>query len=159
MTKVIKHGAVGGVSSVAGGGKVGHGFLSSGFTQAFAPGIDGIDPGNIGQSPARIAAAAIVGGTAAELGGGKFANGAVTGAFSRAFDDELHQWKEQSSLTSATCTSESVCTRERQIYAHEVDRFESLPALASPVTKSTGLVARYRSTVRQPIRRTLPYDE
>lgn len=91
IMKVIAHGAVGGLSSVAQGGKFGHGFLSSGFTQAFSNQIGRIDAGNFGQSPLRIAAAAVIGGTAAELGGGKFANGAVTGAFSRAFNDEHHR--------------------------------------------------------------------
>ncbi len=90
LLKVIAHGGVGGLSSVASGGKFGHGFLASGFTQAFAPGIDRIDRGNSGISVARTAAAAVVGGTASAMGGGKFANGAVTGAFSRAFNDEKH---------------------------------------------------------------------
>ena len=84
IAKVAAHGFVGGISSVAQGGKFSQGFLSAGATQALSTPIDNLDRATI-----RVAAAAVVGGTAAELGGGKFANGAVTGAFSRAFNDEL----------------------------------------------------------------------
>lgn len=87
--KIAAHAAVGGIGSVLNGGKFGHGFASAGFTQAFAPAIDGIDAGSR-SSAGRITAAAVVGGTSSVITGGKFANGAVTGAFSRAFNDELH---------------------------------------------------------------------
>ncbi|MGQ0700877.1 MAG: FG-GAP-like repeat-containing protein [Panacagrimonas sp.] len=80
LLKIVAHGAVGGFSSVAQGGKFGSGFLSAGFTEAFAPGISGIK-----STPGQAVAAAVIGGTASVLGGGKFGNGAVTGAFSYAF--------------------------------------------------------------------------
>lgn len=89
--KVLSHATAGGVMSVMQGGKFGHGFASAGITQAFAPGIDGIDRANTGYSAARVIAAAMVGGTASVASGGKFANGAITGAFSRAFNDESHR--------------------------------------------------------------------
>lgn len=79
------------MSSFANGGHFQRGFLSAGVAQAFAPGIADLDSSSFGQSPMRIAAAAVVGGTTAVLDGGKFANGAVTGAFSRAFNDEYHK--------------------------------------------------------------------
>ncbi len=71
---------VGGVSSVLGGGKFGHGFISAGVTGA--AGVNGIP--NVS---ARTAAAALVGGTVSRLTGGKFANGAVTGAMQSALND------------------------------------------------------------------------
>jgi hypothetical protein len=91
IAKIVVHGAVGGLSSVAQGGKFGSGFLSSGFTEAFAPGI----ARNISSVPGQVAAAAVVGGTASEIGGGKFANGAVTGAFSYTFNHLAHSMDQR----------------------------------------------------------------
>jgi len=75
----VSNGAIGGVTSVAQGGKFGHGFASAGLSQAVMPYAQSAFEG-IGQ----YAAAAVVGGTVSHLTGGKFANGAVTGAFSAA---------------------------------------------------------------------------
>ena len=83
--KALSHGAVGGITSVIGGGRFGHGFVSAGAAQALSGPI-----GRIGGRFRRTAAAAAVGGTLSAATGGKFANGAITGAFSRAFNDELH---------------------------------------------------------------------
>ena len=83
--KALSHGAVGGIASVLGGGRFGHGFVSAGAAQALSGPI-----GRIGGRFRRTAAAAAVGGTLSAATGGKFANGAITGAFSRAFNDELH---------------------------------------------------------------------
>jgi hypothetical protein len=88
--KIIAHGAVGGLRSVAQGGKFEHGLLAGAFTATFAPGINYIK--GLGY---RVAAAAMVGGAAAELGGGKFANGAITGAFSRLFNEEIKGRQDQ----------------------------------------------------------------
>ena len=81
LAKAAAHGVVGGVRSVASGGKFGPGFLAASFTQLASPAIAGIGGKGFGGSAARAIAAAVVGGTASRLGGGKFANGAVTGAF------------------------------------------------------------------------------
>ncbi len=81
LAKSVAHGVVGGVRSVASGGKFGPGFLSAGFTQLASPAIGRIGGDGAGGASARVIAAAVVGGTASKLGGGKFANGAVTGAF------------------------------------------------------------------------------
>jgi len=89
--KVVAHGMAGGVMNSLQGGKFGHGFVSAGATQAFSPGIDRIDAGNMGFSAQRTLAAATLGGTVSAMTGGKFANGAVTAAFSRAFNDEKHR--------------------------------------------------------------------
>ena len=86
--KALTHGAVGGITSVIGGGRFGHGFISAAGAQALSGPI-----GRLGNRFQRTAAAAAVGGTLSAATGGKFANGAVTGAFSRAFNDELHQRK------------------------------------------------------------------
>ncbi len=93
--KTLAHGVVGGLSSVAQGGKFGSGFLAAGFTQAASPLIGGINPGHVGSDIGRTVAAAVVGGTASVLGGGKFANGAVTGAFSRLFNDDLQRSRSE----------------------------------------------------------------
>jgi len=85
-SKVIAHGATGGVMSAIQGGSFGHGFVSAAVTQAAAGKIDNIG----GNGGARVAAAALVGGSVSVLTGGKFANGAVTAAFSRAFNEEAH---------------------------------------------------------------------
>ena len=84
--KALSHGAVGGITSMLGGGRFGHGFVSAGAAQALSGPI-----GRIGGRFQRTAAAAAVGGTLSAATGGKFANGAITGAFSRAFNDELHE--------------------------------------------------------------------
>lgn len=88
VAKILAHGVIGGIMSEMQGGEFGSGFLAGGFTQAFAPMVDGIDPGTIGPSLERTIVAAVVGGTASVIGGGKFANGAITGAFSRLFNDD-----------------------------------------------------------------------
>ena len=90
--KVVAHGTVGGVSSVARGGEFHHGFLAAGAAQFAAPGISRIYEGDYSQEAiaVRTTVAAAAGGAAAELGGGKFLNGAITGAFSRLYNDEAH---------------------------------------------------------------------
>lgn len=137
--KVLSHATAGGVMSAMQGGKFGHGFASAGITQAFAPGIDGIDEANTGYSAARVIAAAVVGGTASVASGGKFANGAITGAFSRAFNDEMHR-RARSSARDARgmnydkshpnyhfhqfegeiCAIDSVCTLENVARANRL---------------------------------------
>lgn len=73
---IATHAVVGGIISVAQGGKFGHGFFSAGFTKyagGFIPqggGLGGIAVGTI--------ASAVIGGTASVISGGKFANGAYT---------------------------------------------------------------------------------
>lgn len=74
----VAHGVVGGLSSVATGGKFVHGFEAGAVSAAASPLIDiasGADT-NLG-----TIAAAVVGGTASKVGGGKFSNGAIMGAF------------------------------------------------------------------------------
>jgi len=73
VTKVIAHGAVQGLATMAQGGKFEHGFLSGIFGKL------GARFGFIGS--------VVAAGTAAELGGGKFMNGAVSGAFVYLFND------------------------------------------------------------------------
>ena len=86
--KVAAHGAVGGITSVLGGGKFGHGFAAGGLT-ALGSGLNNSRfIGGLGFSPLRVAIGAAVGGTASRITGGKFANGAVTGAFSQALNNE-----------------------------------------------------------------------
>ncbi|MGQ0801317.1 MAG: RHS repeat-associated core domain-containing protein, partial [Pseudomarimonas sp.] len=85
-SKVVAHGATGGVMSALQGGNFGNGFASAALTQAAGSRID-----NIGNVAGRVATAALVGGSVSVLTGGKFANGAITAAFSRAFNDEAHR--------------------------------------------------------------------
>ncbi|MDO6709001.1 RHS repeat domain-containing protein [Photobacterium sp. 1_MG-2023] len=98
--KTLAHGVAGGISSVMGGGKFGDGFWSAAVTQAFAPDISAIVPGESGLAMfGRVAIAAVIGGTGSRLSGGKFENGAVSGAFSRLFNDESH--REQNDATNS----------------------------------------------------------
>ncbi len=95
FTKVISHGAVGGIGSVLSGGKFGHGFLSAGFTQAVGN-IEGMfveSATKFADRATNAIKAAAIGGTASALSGGKFANGAVTGAFSRLLNDDAFDFK------------------------------------------------------------------
>jgi RHS repeat-associated protein len=77
------HGFVGGIFSMAGGGRFGSGFLAAAFSQLASP-----DPNTAGYYGTIQAAAA--GGIGSILGGGKFADGAVTGAFGYLFNAWKH---------------------------------------------------------------------
>ena len=79
--KVLMSGLVGGLTSVANGGKFGTGFMTAGLSMALAPGIQGVTSNNMA---AGMLVGAFVGGTISEATGGKFANGAATGAFAQA---------------------------------------------------------------------------
>ncbi len=70
----VVDGVVGGIFSVLGGGKFGHGFISSSVGNAFA-GAGGSNP------YARITVSSLIGGTVSSFTGGKFANGAISSAF------------------------------------------------------------------------------
>lgn len=74
-SRVLAHGAVGGLSSKAQGGKFSSGFISSAFTKSVSGRIQTIAGEN---AVGGVLATAAVGGTASVMGGGKFANGAVT---------------------------------------------------------------------------------
>ncbi len=79
------HGLIGGMMSIAQGGKFGAGFLAAGFSD-LAGSIWAGEPGSLGEVLLRSGFHAMVGGAAAILGGGKFENGAVTGAFGYLFN-------------------------------------------------------------------------
>ena len=100
LAKAAAHGVVGGVRSVASGGKFKHGFLAAGVAQLGAPAIDGLK--TVG---GRVAAAAVVGGTASKLGGGKFANGAITAAFGRVYNEEHRKWVNPTGREMRECKS------------------------------------------------------
>jgi RHS repeat-associated protein len=69
------HGMVGGLTSVAEGGKFRSGFIAAGLSDLTAP-----NP-NTTSLALGTAVSAVSGGVGSVLGGGKFGNGAVTGAF------------------------------------------------------------------------------
>jgi hypothetical protein len=77
------------MSSLMGGGKFKHGFLSAAFTAGAS--VNGVfGPAGVSSLSGKLQnafSAALVGGTASVLSGSKFANGAITGAFSRMFND------------------------------------------------------------------------
>ena len=73
-------GAVGGITSVASGGKFGHGFLSAGIGSSVGS-IPGLEGREFQDAFNRVLVGAVVGGTVSEITGGKFANGAAYGAF------------------------------------------------------------------------------
>ena len=90
IASVALHGVVGGLVSVAGGGKFQSGFLAAGFADLAGP--DPVGPGApTEQLAANAAQAAIAGGIGSILGGGKFANGALTGAFGYLYNDLKHE--------------------------------------------------------------------
>ena len=74
------HAMVGGLTSVAEGGKFRSGFIAAGLSDLTAPNPN-TTPIALG-----IAISAVSGGVGSELGGGKFGNGAVTGAFGYLFN-------------------------------------------------------------------------
>lgn len=90
--RIGAHGLVGGISSVLGGGKFGHGFVAAGFTQAASEiggeslFVDGAE--SLSDRAGNAIKAAVIGGSASALSGGKFGNGAITGAFSRLLNDD-----------------------------------------------------------------------
>ncbi len=76
-------GFVGGVTSVLGGGRFGHGFLSAGLGAGFGgPLADGLAGLGMGDVTAGTVAAMLIGGTSSAATGGKFANGAAWAALS-----------------------------------------------------------------------------
>ncbi|KZN53723.1 hypothetical protein N474_19320 [Pseudoalteromonas luteoviolacea CPMOR-2] len=83
------HALVGGVTSVASGGKFGHGFISSGFTK-LAIGNAGFNMDNREWSAVakRTTIAALVGGSTSVMTGGKFSNGARTAAMMHLLNQE-----------------------------------------------------------------------
>ncbi|MEM7098428.1 MAG: RHS repeat-associated core domain-containing protein [Pseudomonadota bacterium] len=76
--QIAAHSIVGGVLSVAQGGKFGHGFISAFVTKALTPVQLSAAKSGFGLG---VTTAAVIGGTASKLTGGKFANGASTAAF------------------------------------------------------------------------------
>lgn len=96
VEKALIEATVGGLFTVAGGGRFGDGFLGG-----FAGSIGGnfIDPGDgtFASNMRAVVEAYIVGGTAAKLGGGNFANGGQTAAFIELFNDLRHSklWDSQ----------------------------------------------------------------
>ena len=106
--RVIGHGVVGGVASVAQGGKFGSGFLSSAFTKVVSNPIKQFANGfSAGSELIGAAGAAIVGGTASVLGGGKFANGAQTAAIQYLFNHV----SEDRSCSGRPCINRPKATR------------------------------------------------
>ena len=100
VAKSLAHGVIGGVSSVAHGGKFLSGFLSAGTAQGFSQfggyGAIGVsaDPSSVGDYAYNTVASAVVGGTVAVLGGGKFGNGAKTFAFMQMFTEAADYYKK-----------------------------------------------------------------
>ncbi|MDE1174503.1 MAG: hypothetical protein PW790_12660 [Parvibaculaceae bacterium] len=76
------HGIVGGVSSVASGGKFQAGFLAAAISDGASP----MQAHTLSQLAMAEAQTAVVGGVGSVLGEGKFSDGAVTGAFGYLFN-------------------------------------------------------------------------
>jgi RHS repeat-associated protein len=89
LTSAGMHASVGGLFSMAGGGKFGSGFLAAGFSDLAGSASGDDDPG---VNALDLSRHAIVGGVGSLLGGGKFANGAVTGAFGYLYNDKETFW-------------------------------------------------------------------
>ncbi|WP_395793224.1 RHS repeat domain-containing protein [Aquimonas sp.] len=90
VSKIVAHGAAGGIMSDLQGGKFAHGFASAGFSEAAGPLTEGIQSDFL-----RGATHALIGGSASSLSGGKFSNGAVTAAMGFAFNHVVHGAQRQ----------------------------------------------------------------
>ena len=90
LARSLAHGSVGGLTSMAQGGKFKHGFFAGSFASMAGSGMQASGWGVFQTQVGGGIAAAVVGGTASELGGGKFANGAVTGAYTMLFNHMAH---------------------------------------------------------------------
>ncbi len=88
LGRAAAHGAVGGASAAADGGKFQHGFVSSFASTGFMHSSAGTSLMNNQHIAVRVTTAAVVGGTSSELAGGKFENGATTAAFQHMFNSE-----------------------------------------------------------------------
>ena len=81
--QIASHAMAGGIISVIGGGKFGHGFVSAGFSKGIGTPVMQATGGDM---IAGTLASMAVGGTASVLSGGKFANGASTAAYQALFN-------------------------------------------------------------------------
>ena len=79
---IAAHGFVGGVTSVIGGGKFGHGFASAGVSKFVGSRLN-YDNLTLSGDIQRTLITGLVGGTTSKLTGGKFVNGAVTAAMAQ----------------------------------------------------------------------------
>src|SRR5690554_370145 len=95
LARSLAHGSVGGLTSMAQGGKFKHGFFAGSFASMAGSGMQASGWGVFQTQVGGGIAAAVVGGTASELGGGKFANGAVTGAYTMLFNHMAHGSEDQ----------------------------------------------------------------
>ncbi len=86
LARSMAHGTLGGLTSMAQGGKFKHGFFAGSFASMAGSGMQASKWGAFQTTSGQMVTAAVVGGTASELGGGKFANGAVTGAYTMLFN-------------------------------------------------------------------------
>jgi RHS repeat-associated protein len=94
MENAGAHGFIGGLVSMAGGGRFGSGFLAASF---------GSLAGSVLPSPGGIGGAiesAVLGGVGSMLGGGKFADGAATGAFEYVIADIATSSSDDTTVTA-----------------------------------------------------------
>ena len=91
LARSLAHGSLGGVTSLAQGGKFKHGFFSGMFASMAGSGMEASKWSVFQSDVGSVVTAAVVGGTASGLGGGKFANGAVTGAYTMLFNHLPHK--------------------------------------------------------------------
>lgn len=102
------HGLVGGLASVALGGKFRAGFLAAGMAEASSFGAPASEDPWIG-----LIRHTIAGGFGSVLGGGKFGNGALTGAFGYLFNHLLDgsEWSSQQEEIGGrmNCSRNRVC--------------------------------------------------
>jgi len=83
IAKIAAHAGAGGTLNVLQGSKFGHGFVSSGFTEALSPAVRQISHNrNYGTVLAKTAASAAIGGTASKLSGATLPMGRRLGLFS-----------------------------------------------------------------------------
>jgi RHS repeat-associated protein len=104
VAKVIAHGAVGGLSSVANGGRFESGFLSSGLSQAAGQygvyeALGAKESAQGWQIAHNAVVAAVIGGSISEVSGGSFEQAALTSAVGRLFNDLKHSERRITKVT------------------------------------------------------------
>ncbi|MCT4645327.1 MAG: FG-GAP-like repeat-containing protein [Carboxylicivirga sp.] len=125
LVRAAAHGSVGGLSSMAQGGKFEHGFFAGSFSSYAGSGMQAM---GIESKGGLIIASTIVGGTASALGGGKFANGAVTGAFTMWFNHLQHPEKKPTVKANSRRSYKTARTTPWEEYGMSKEEYDALPA-------------------------------
>lgn len=144
-TQVAAHAAAGCVSSVAQGGKCGHGAVSQAISKAFTVGTRGMEMNRIEGTIAN----ALVGGVSSKVVGGDFGRAAITAAFGYLFNEltAAQRLMNERIMAGAACppSHAHVCAGLKAGTPEEIARAEALrkgaAILADSASTGAGLAA------------------